>query len=403
MAVTVKQLGQTRRPTELIPGSPDDIHATASKLESRADQIHTVALSLWSLDVKGVWEGDAATSFERAAEQLQPHFDFAEEADRTASRALHRYANALEDAQVNAARAIDVWQHGQHATDAAKREQAVALYGASTELLFDPGEAQRASAERILQIARDEVSDAGNRAASALHNAQSLSPPTVGFWDGVAGTAGDVLRGIGNSVASLGNAMSKHPDESLSFILGLLSMQGGMDVFAGGLALDASGVAAPAGVAVNIAAVGLVASGAGVATASATKLLQQAANEDRVEPLTKDAAGPTTPPGYSKNQMDAVFEKTWGKPKTLQSHFDRHGSDFGATSPGDYAKKAAEFLRRAIQEKLPMRVDEDGVVRVYDTNSNTFGSYNSDGSTRTFYKPPGGQAYFDPQPGEIQP
>lgn len=47
-----------------------------------------------------------------------------------------------------------------------------------------------------------------------------------------------------------------------------------------------------------------------------------------------------------------------------------------------------------------MKTDMDGIIRVYDPETNTFGSYNSDGTTRTFFKPRGGQKYFDNQPGE---
>ena len=34
----------------------------------------------------------------------------------------------------------------------------------------------------------------------------------------------------------------------------------------------------------------------------------------------------------------------------------------------------------------PTKVDDNGVTRVYDPRTNTFGAYNADGTTRTFYK-----------------
>jgi len=37
---------------------------------------------------------------------------------------------------------------------------------------------------------------------------------------------------------------------------------------------------------------------------------------------------------------------------------------------------------------------------VYDESTNTFGSYNSDGSTKTFYKPTDGVEYWNRQPGK---
>ncbi|CAB4243600.1 Pyocin large subunit-like protein (fragment) [Methylacidimicrobium sp. AP8] len=61
-------------------------------------------------------------------------------------------------------------------------------------------------------------------------------------------------------------------------------------------------------------------------------------------------------------------------------------------------------MGRAQAEGLPTKIDSEGVIRIYDPATNTFGSYNADGTTRTFYKPYGGepkkaQAYFDRQPG----
>lgn len=47
-----------------------------------------------------------------------------------------------------------------------------------------------------------------------------------------------------------------------------------------------------------------------------------------------------------------------------------------------------------------VKVDSKGVTRVYDSSTNTFGSYNPDGTTKTFFKPTGGQSWFDNQPGE---
>ena len=53
------------------------------------------------------------------------------------------------------------------------------------------------------------------------------------------------------------------------------------------------------------------------------------------------------------------------------------------------------------KDKHQTKVDTDGTVRVYDPETNTFGSYTSDGKTKTIFKPSGGQGYFDRQPGVI--
>ena len=89
---------------------------------------------------------------------------------------------------------------------------------------------------------------------------------------------------------------------------------------------------------------------------------------------------------------------TWGRPETLQDHFNRHGVDFGAKTPAQYAKMASDFLMRAANELLPLKVDANGVIRAYDPATNTFGAYNADGTTRTFFMP-SSSTYWDRQPG----
>ena len=54
-----------------------------------------------------------------------------------------------------------------------------------------------------------------------------------------------------------------------------------------------------------------------------------------------------------------------------------------------------------------VKQDAAGVIRMWDPRTNTFGAYNSDGSTRTFYKPdpkihghPTNLDYWSEQPGD---
>jgi len=89
---------------------------------------------------------------------------------------------------------------------------------------------------------------------------------------------------------------------------------------------------------------------------------------------------------------------TWGNIASLPDHFVRHGSDFGAKNPEDYARMAWEFLQRAKAEGLPAKQDETGVLRVFDPKSGAFAAYNRDGTTKTFFKP-GSPDYFARQPG----
>lgn len=92
------------------------------------------------------------------------------------------------------------------------------------------------------------------------------------------------------------------------------------------------------------------------------------------------------------------IRQTWGRPETLPDHFARHGRDFGARDPEDYAAQAHAFLGRAKASGLPAKRDHDGSLRIYDSATGTFAAYNADGTTKTFFKP-GSPTYFDRQPG----
>ena len=85
----------------------------------------------------------------------------------------------------------------------------------------------------------------------------------------------------------------------------------------------------------------------------------------------------------------------WKKPKTLAGHYADHGEGVGATSEEGYADMAHELYLN--KEQYQVKVDKEGITRVYDAARNLFGSYNPDGTTRTYLAPTGGQAYFDNQ------
>ncbi len=104
-----------------------------------------------------------------------------------------------------------------------------------------------------------------------------------------------------------------------------------------------------------------------------------------------DQAAPVVPP----------TAQTWGDRWSLQDHYNRHGADFGAQSPDDYAAKAWLFLQQAKDEGLPAKLDEsDGTIRVWEGRTHTFAAYNRNFKTKTFFKP-GSPDYFKRQPGKL--
>ena len=112
--------------------------------------------------------------------------------------------------------------------------------------------------------------------------------------------------------------------------------------------------------------------------------------------LDPSAPEEAAPPATAAQHI-AGGQLHWGNPETLQDHFKRHGADFDATDPEDYARQAHAFYLD--RERHQVKTDTDGAVRVYDAATNAFGAYRADGAARTYFKPDNGQAYFDRQPG----
>jgi hypothetical protein len=114
-----------------------------------------------------------------------------------------------------------------------------------------------------------------------------------------------------------------------------------------------------------------------------------------------DKPSATTVPPVAKNAIvrDAPpTRKTWGNVGSLPDHFARHGADFSAKSQDDYAAQAWRFRERAVTEHLPMKLDTDGTVRVFDPKTRAFASFNRDGTTKTYFRPDNA-SYWQRQPG----
>jgi RHS repeat-associated protein len=76
---------------------------------------------------------------------------------------------------------------------------------------------------------------------------------------------------------------------------------------------------------------------------------------------------------------------SWGDKSKLDDHFNRHGSDLGAKSKEEYTRMANSFYKNRNSYKT--KTDRNGQIRVYDRINGIFGSYNSNGTTATYFKP----------------
>lgn len=93
--------------------------------------------------------------------------------------------------------------------------------------------------------------------------------------------------------------------------------------------------------------------------------------------------------------------ESWANPATLERHYANHGSDFGASSAAEYSDMASQFFVRAGTEKLPTKIDANGVIRIFDAQSNTFGAFAPNGGAKTLFMP-SSPGYWGRQPGVLQ-
>jgi hypothetical protein len=117
---------------------------------------------------------------------------------------------------------------------------------------------------------------------------------------------------------------------------------------------------------------------------------------------------PTTKPAAAAAESTAVKQApatrdTWGDLASLEDHYVRHGKDFKSKSADEYAAQAWQFLQKALDEGLPVKVESDergrSTYRVWEAKTRTFAAYRGDFKTRTFFRP-SDPTYFDRQPGE---
>jgi len=100
--------------------------------------------------------------------------------------------------------------------------------------------------------------------------------------------------------------------------------------------------------------------------------------------------------------QDISSETGWNNADTLRDHFERHGSDVNAKNPFDYAMKARAFFEEAsTNARFDIKIDaRDGTIRIYDSVNNLFGSFTSNGLTRTLFSPKSPD-YWAKQPGTL--
>ena len=100
-------------------------------------------------------------------------------------------------------------------------------------------------------------------------------------------------------------------------------------------------------------------------------------------------------------RLVAKPSKGWRSAEIFEDHYQRHTASFGKISKRQYTQKAFNFLEEAQKGKYPMKVNTNGLIRVYDKTTNTFGSYNPNGTIKTLFKPKDQESYWLKQPGKL--
>ena len=236
---------------------------------------------------------DTATFLKRSVSAL-------DEAQASSTGVITRMVAQLNAVASNAAHLVAP----DPAAAAAARHQALAQ--AAGIVSAAAGEVQRTIDVYDQGLARDAAELVGRGYVPA--EPAPPSTPAVGhttprhrkhWWESALDTAGDVgaavynhtVVPIVNGAADLGQAALEHPEDVAGLLLGggMILLGGTGEV--GGVALDATGVGAVAGVPINIAAAGLIATGAGIVAMSAGDLASNAANNDNQ--VLDEAQGPS--------------------------------------------------------------------------------------------------------------
>lgn len=124
--------------------------------------------------------------------------------------------------------------------------------------------------------------------------------------------------------------MTNHPGEVATAAagVGLMALGAGGEV--GGGLLDATGVGAVAGVPINVASAGVIATGAGMTGGAVAAMANQAGGEDHVEVARTDhSSGGEPEPTAKPEPADGMLKKFEGGRKPKASELDQYVKEQG--------------------------------------------------------------------------
>lgn len=363
-----KEVGQTNNPTELIPGNAATVNKTLAVMRDYGKALHQAGSGLKIIDTVDGWRGPAGDAFRERFDGAPEKWLEAGDSFLDAATALESFQVTLTWAQGQAGMAIQQWNDAQTATDQARAQHNQDEQAAGHGLPFnDPGEPGRQAARDTLSNARNQLASAGDTAAGVVGTARDRAPEEPGFWSGVGDFFEDVGAGllnaggaVVNGVASFGNAAINHPELALTTVAGVGIAAIGVTGEVGGIALDATGVGAVAGVPLNVASAGLIATGVGMAGIGAGGLIMHAASDDAVEPLETDHAG-SEDDEYVETEGFRESEYTQDE---IEQFIKGHTGDNNPTMNRPSEQQVREVLNNAQPQRLERQNVEEFVHTV---------------------------------------
>lgn len=102
-----------------------------------------------------------------------------------------------------------------------------------------------------------------------------------------------------------------------------------------------------------------------------------------------DAGIPAQPPAAAPSTIGFTSRAAW------QSHFDKHGAEFGRITADEYLALAQRLRDAPLSADVLENVrDSDGVITRFDRKGGGFVAFHRDRTIRTFFRPDDGEAYF---------
>jgi hypothetical protein len=408
-----------------VPGDPNQVLGAAHAFASVAAHVADASAKLRALSGSGAtWSGTAATMARARSATFSPKLEKVRASYASAGNAMNAYARALAQAQQQSASAVrtaeaaredlQATRSAEQAAAARDAEQAAAAVAAGQPA--PPATAPRyqgAIADAASRLARataanaaahEEQQRAARTAASGLRQASHDGLHNQAWWRHVVSSAAhwaattwdkslrtisriattvSALAGLAALVLSVAGIFFP-PLEAAAAVLETISLVSAVVGAAADTTLAASGKGS--WTAVGIDAVSLAPCVGSVAIRKAARFFRNPTVVHASTTAMSDADALAS--ARSGKILKLSTDESWRRATTLPDHVERHGADFGLASDDEYAAHASRFLQDGLAQRFPTKVDSaDGTIRIYDRTTNTFGSYNSDGSTRTFYKP----------------